>query len=213
MKWKPVVLSLLLFFLIGSTHSQHLSQTIFELSGLYGGISTIDISVDNVILTMDGRGKIISFDVLEGGEYDYFFNDVFGNRNGKIKSIGGVEIDYFTNDIFGNRTGKLMSIGDLKIDYWTNDIMGDREGKLKSIGDVGIDYWTNDIIGNRDGKLKSIGDIKIDYFTNDIFNIREGKVKSIGDITISYWTNDLNGRNGLIRSIEGHSPEVFVTIQ
>jgi len=202
-----------LLFIQGASYAQNISRAIFKISDQKDDIPFIELTIEEVIFILNGQGDLMYFDVLEGGEYDYFFNDLIGNRDGLIKTIGDIQVDYFTNDFVGGRTGLLKSVGNLKIDYWTNDFIGKREGKLKSIGNIKIDYWTNDFIGKRDGKIKSIGDIKIDYYTNDFIGNRDGKVKSIGNVTVTYWTNDFHGRDGLIKSIEGNSREVFVIRQ
>jgi hypothetical protein len=211
MIFKRVIYFILLFFVSIVTKSQSLSKAAFKLSDYSTEIRSIEIAMDNILMTIDNNGNIIAFASVLGGDYDYWTNDIIGNREGKVKSIGGIHIDYWTNDFIGHREGKVKSIGSINIEYWTNDFIGKREGKVKSIGSIDIDYWTNDFIGNRDGKLKSIGSINVDYWTNDFIGRREGKLKSIGNINIDYWGRDFfeNGKQGRIKSITGNSPTIY----
>ncbi len=194
--------ALTLMLMNTAVKAQNLSKAVFHLSD--SDIKSYEITVGNIALQIDNKGKLVSFNSIEGGEFDYWTGS--GSRVGKIKSIGKVNVDYFINDFEGNRDGKVKFIGDLNIDYWTTDLLSGKQGKLKSIGNISIDYLNDD----GTGRLKSFGDINIYYYPTQLLSSNQGKVKSIGNINIDYWPSDLlNSDQGKIKSIKGNSLSIY----
>jgi hypothetical protein len=114
--------------------AQNISKAVFRISGSAPSpIRTIEVTIGRIEFAIDGDGNLYSKNTIDGGQYDYWTNDSFGNRDGKVKSIGNINVDYWTNDSYGNRTGKIKSIGNINVDYWTNDSFGNRDGKVKSV--------------------------------------------------------------------------------
>ena len=204
---KCLVSCLLLLSLYTTAESQIISKAVFRVSDTE--IKYAEITEGSIIFNLDNKGNIVSFNLIAGGDYDYFESG-YGSRDGKIKSIGNTKIDYWINDQEGSRDGKLKSIGTMKIDYWTSDLLSGKQGKVKSIGAINIDYWNHNLLNGGQGKVKSIGNINIDYWTGDLLSGKQGKVKSIGNINIDYWTDDLlNNNHGKIKSITGNSQVIF----
>lgn len=206
MKIKPLLCLVLFLFCHLLVNAQSFSKAVFRVSEYNGGYAVIELTVDNIMLTMDINGNILSFSPLPVECYD-----CPGHGHEVNSRPGGFfDIEYYTNDYVGKRDGKPKSVGDIKFDYYTNDYVKKRDGKVKSIGGIEFDYYTNDYVGKRDGKLKSIGGIDIDYYTNDYVNKIDSKIKSIGEIKIDYWSKDYTGnRSNRVKSITGNTSFLY----
>ena len=210
MIYKQTFFIALLFNLCFFCQAQHLSKIIFKISDFTAGIKVVELSINNVILTIDENGTISSVNCITGGDFDYWTGSYANDKQGKVKSVGSIEVDYWTGSYAENKQGKVKSIGNIEVDYWTGSYAENKQGKVKSIGNIEIDYWTGSYANNKQGKVKSIGNIEIDYWTGSYATDKLSKVKSIGNIEIDYWTGSYaTDKVGKLKSITGNSPTVY----
>ncbi|ASK30201.1 hypothetical protein CEY12_08790 [Chryseobacterium sp. T16E-39] len=179
-------------------------------------LKSVDITIGDMIITIDDDGSIAGFNSISNGNIDYY-DDQYMDRDklGKIKKIGNYQVDYFDRFDMDNN-GKVKSIGDITIAYWDR-FDKEKEGKVKKIGNLSVDYWDKDIIDNsKFGKLKVIGNISIDYGGKEIIDqSKYEKLVKFGNVTLDYWSDTIMDKRkfGKIKSIEGNSQDVAVVIR
>lgn len=211
MKLKYSLCGLLLLI----ANSLMLAQIRGNVSGKSYDLESVNITMGDIIITIDGQGSIAGFNSISNGSVDYYDDQYFDTEKlGKIKKIGNLKVDYW--DRFDKeKEGKVKSIGDITIDYW-DYFDKEKEGKVKKIGSTSIDYWEKDIIDNsKFGKLKSIGNIAIDYGEKGIIDqSKYRKLIKFGSVVLDYWNDTImnKGKFGKIKSVEGNSKEVSVVI-
>ena len=179
MIYKQTFFIALLLNLCFFCQAQNLSKIKFKISDVIAGIKLVELSVDNVIFTIDESGTVSAVNCITGGDYDYWTGSYASEKEGKLKSIGNLELDYWTGSYANDKQGKVKSISNIEIDYWTGSYAENKRGKVKSIGNIEIDYWTGSYATDKQGKVKSIGNIEIDYWTGSYATDKVGKVKSI----------------------------------
>lgn len=209
MKLKYILCGLLLII----ANSLSLAQIRAYVSSKSYDLKTVDITVGEIIITIDDKGSITGFHPVSSGNIDYYNDQYFdSDKLGKIKSIGSQKVNYW--DHFDEeKEGKVKSIGDITVDYWDR-FDSEKKGKVKKIGNMSIDYWENDIMDkSKFGKLKSIGDIVIDYGGEELSKFE--KFIKFGPVTVNYWNDSIMNKNkfGKIKSVEGNSQEVSVVLQ
>ncbi len=208
---KSILLICLLtgFSLSGITQS--ITKAHFNISGRFGQINSASLFINNWLIQINRDGEVINYDYLPGGEITYYSPADGFDREGKIKSIGGIPIDYYTRFDLDEKMGKIKSIGNMQFDYYDRFGDDDMLGKLKSIGSSKFDYYNK--FGDDDllKKLKTVGNISINYYDKFGDNALIGRVKSIGPVQVKYFGSFSATNNHGIQSIEGNTRDLYVT--
>ncbi|MCY0969373.1 hypothetical protein [Chryseobacterium wangxinyae] len=215
MKNLRVSFSVLFLFL----HSLVYSQIQAYVSAKTYKLESVDLKVENLVITLSKDGNITNFYSDEmGGEVKYYNEFGFQNafKNGKLKSIGDLKIDYYDQwDKNLAKYERFKKIGDVNIEYWETSDQS-KELKVKKIGNIEIDYYSYDLIDNsKFGQLKSIGNIPIDYGIKEIGNhSRIGKLIRFGNLSLDYWNDTIIDKEnfGKLKSLKGNNKDVSVRL-
>jgi hypothetical protein len=176
-------------------NKNHITNAEFKVSHEQKNIISAKLNIENIVVEIDGNGKIISHNVGSTGNVDYYSDYDGKPRSGKIKTIGKTLVDYFQDFDGKFKTEKVKSIGTVDFDYYEAADDKHKEYKLKSLGGIVLDYYAAYDGKERDGKVKSIGDIKIDYYAGYDGKENEGKIKSIEGNTKSVFVTEIINTN------------------
>jgi len=200
---KRIFLSVLLIASGVFCKAQTITHIGLNVNERHVSIGAVDMLINNIILTVDPRGNII-LNAATDTNFDYYGQFDDSDKNGKLKSIGGVKIDYYDKFDMDEKLGKLKSVGDVKVDYY-DKYDSDNQGRIKSIGKINFAYYDKYDQDNQ-GKVKSIGDTKVTWYDR-YDGDNNGKLKSVGGASITYYDKyDGPERAGKVKAITGYNP-------
>jgi len=208
MKNTTLKMMLLWLCLTSTASAQQIHSAYFLIEDFKSPISRFELSIQEFVITIDGKGNIISATSLrrDGKQTSDVDFDIYG-RPSHYQDLEIEEYDNFDK----NKAGKIKSINGISIDYYSNFDIHDIPGKIKSIGNIIIKYNNSFDIHDQSGTLKSIGDISIKYNTNFDINEIKGTLKSIGPVKIGWYTGIQSERSkGRIKFIRGNTQTVYV---